>query len=773
MGCLEILLDATATVRELHLIFSGCEGYQKATVNSHLGLVHFSSPSLANRAIDSRRTTSWSPEGELVSMRLAGPTGSVTPRRKDLTPRVRGEAQQSKKLLLHAMEQKSSRELDLAISKASEFWPETDPDLLQGQNLLAQLTRPVEMRKALGAHGRAQVKLAKFHPRNSRSVTPPRRAREMRGEALSAATSALSSGVATNLSVLRKTERAAREFSESWTNSAWADLSQALETRNFDLLPEAIEECEAVLNAIHAADLAQIGPAVSAEMQDLLQCAVRIAEGSSGFGLEQRRWEALQQLRGAVKKQRGAEPLEELPGLSLSSSLALAQQVGLVPGSTADDCVGQAMALHAQLEQQLPVRWVLMACLLLGKAASFWESVTCISRLQKATELAKDVGIGHEELGNAYTLEAKFDQHHSVARRLDEALKTGADLPAAVEDARAVAVEGGQLQVQSHLSKALKLRPRQSSFSSGSSETDLPGPGAWQPWAVQHLKEALDMGSAAMVASALRRCGHLDLAEHQGILQEAEHFLQEQELLSNMARLAQNRDLAGLRDAVEDAEQLGLDTRQFQELLHSFSGQVEEIRGRLRKIEEYMITFEAVKCQKNGTWPTVEAKLSQRGLTVIHEVAEILKDFPGLPVRIEGFSNDSNCIRGKALSQARAQLVKDCLLKSGCTNWMTIVAWGIGHEMKKKVVRIVPQVNLDDEDCDSTLLQLLRESFDRNQEPKIGSGSVSNEMVMEREQKDNVHSQETEKASVSQVSMPSRASALRKGSASSGFLECW
>ena len=42
---------------------------------------------------------------------------------------------------------------------------------------------------------------------------------------------------------------------ESWTTSAWADLSQALETRNFDLLPEAIEECEAVLNAIHAADL--------------------------------------------------------------------------------------------------------------------------------------------------------------------------------------------------------------------------------------------------------------------------------------------------------------------------------------------------------------------------------------------------------------------------------------------------------------------------------------------------------------------------------------
>ena len=41
---------------------------------------------------------------------------------------------------------------------------------------------------------------------------------------------------------------------ESWTSSAWAELSRALESRNFDLLPEAIEECEAVLNAIQGAD---------------------------------------------------------------------------------------------------------------------------------------------------------------------------------------------------------------------------------------------------------------------------------------------------------------------------------------------------------------------------------------------------------------------------------------------------------------------------------------------------------------------------------------
>ena len=38
-----------------------------------------------------------------------------------------------------------------------------------------------------------------------------------------------------------------------------------------------------------------------------------------------------------------------------------------------------------------------------------------------------------------------------MARRLDKALKTGEDLPAAVADARAVAVEGGQLQARSRL----------------------------------------------------------------------------------------------------------------------------------------------------------------------------------------------------------------------------------------------------------------------------------------------------------------------------------
>ena len=60
-----------------------------------------------------------------------------------------------------------------------------------------------------------------------------------------------------------------------------------------------------------------------------------------------------------VSPMAGAEPLEELPGLSLSSSLALAQQVGLVPGSTAawtTDAVMVVPWFREKLGSQVPLQ---------------------------------------------------------------------------------------------------------------------------------------------------------------------------------------------------------------------------------------------------------------------------------------------------------------------------------------------------------------------------------------------------------------------------------
>ena len=70
--------------------------------------------------------------------------------------------------------------------------------------------------------------------------------------------------------------------------------------------------------------------------------------------------------------------------------------------------------------------------------------------------------------------------------------------------------------------------------------------------------------------------------------------------------------------------------------------------------------------------------------------------------------------------------------------------------LRKKAVRIVPQVNFDD-DYDPILLQLVRETRNQEVEP---------------------HSVHIEAAkSVASVSKP-RAS-LQKGSSGSGYLECW
>lgn len=83
-----------------------------------------------------------------------------------------------------------------------------------------------------------------------------------------------------------------------------------------------------------------------------------------------------------------------------------------------------------------------------------------------------------------------------------------------------------------------------------------------------------------------------------------------------------------------------------------------------------------------------------------------------------------------------------------------------GMPPRKKVVRIVPQVNLDEPDYDPTLLQLVRETCDPNQDFQATL---------------TVHSQEAAKFAASRLSTssrPSTASAEQKA-VDSGLLECW
>lgn len=227
------------------------------------------------------------------------------------------------------------------------------------------------------------------------------------------------------------------------------------------------------------------------------------------------------------------------------------------------------------------------------------------------------------------------------------------------------------------------------------------------PWALQHLKEALDCGSRPLMCLALRRAQEARLEP--GLLAQAERYMEEQELRARLSHLAQQGDLHGLREALEEAQELNLDVEHFEQHWRTMSRQAEKVRARIQQINQRSITFETAKCSNNGTWPSRAPEMTAKGHQVLDEVVVVLKEFPGLSLRLEAHSNDSNALRAKALSQQRADAVKEQLRSCGCTNWITTVAWGIGHVIKKKVVRIFPQVDLETPDLPA-LLQLLGET---------------------------------------------------------------
>eukprot|EP00913_Durusdinium_trenchii_P028198 g26436.t1 len=521
------------------------DGFTKKRADS---LVHFTSPSSARAARQSRRDTTW-PSGQALQMRAQSPG------------HARG-ANESKQRLRRAVAEKSMG-LEEAIAGAIDHWPHSDPEIQQGLTLLA---------------------------------------------------------------------------------------SQALHS-------DHALDCDQLLQGLAAAehDAAYVP---SAEMQDLLLSARRIIDGEAGFTEEAQRRQAYAGVRSALHMRRlgvGAE--EGAP--TLREVLELAELVGAGPGLSWDDCVGEALKFQQQIQEQSPIRWALMASLLLGKSASFWESVTCIFRVQRATEAARRLGISHEELAHAYDLEARFERYHTAARRLDQALTSGENLTLALHAARDAAADGGQLQVQTPLWKAMK-KLGQPSQDEGEPEDEEPemaedAPAVPRdPWALQHLKEALDCGSRPLMCLALRRAQEARLEP--GLLAQAERYMEER----IMGRERSARELHPVR---------------MSSTLNSTGG---PCPGRRRRCEH------ASSRSTRGASPLrpPSVRTTARGPAVLDEVVVVLKEFPGLSLRLEAHSNDSNALRAKALSQQRADAVKEQLRSCGCTNWITTVAWGIGHVIK-------------------------------------------------------------------------------------------
>eukprot|EP00930_Biecheleria_cincta_P038054 TRINITY_DN26146_c0_g1_i1.p1 TRINITY_DN26146_c0_g1~~TRINITY_DN26146_c0_g1_i1.p1 ORF type:complete len:910 (-),score=217.39 TRINITY_DN26146_c0_g1_i1:50-2599(-) len=206
--------------------------------------------------------------------------------------------------------------------------------------------------------------------------------------------------------------------------------------------------------------------------------------------------------------------------------------------------------------------------------------------------------------------------------------------------------------------------------------------------AKKNLQDALQTGDGATIRAALAQGRRLGLDRF--ALEQAGHVLAEKELMQNIQQACQRQDAPALEAAIAAAERRGWDERvliKYRQALKEVQSKVKVVRERLEAAMGSPISFEADSPNK----------LTDVGKQVVSNIAVILKEFPGIAIRIEGHSNINNSHRAKIMSQGRADAVKQALKEAGCTNWMTSKGWGCAHpEVKGKVVRVLPLLTPED-----------------------------------------------------------------------------
>eukprot|EP00439_Symbiodinium_sp_Y106_P016387 s2595_g2.t1 len=611
---------------------------------------------------------------------------------------------QAKMALKRAAEKKFTKALEDAVANArSVGLPEEDPDLERAISLLNDRLQPVDARWVTSLHTRAAAKLKHAWPsRREETSLTPRQRRAALQDALCAAAEALTLTPQAGISSLqKKTEKQLRSVSSRWISHAWGDLDAAFEAKDLEALCQAAEECSAAESACHAAGAQSLRPEPA--MLDKLRSSLRICDGSSSFSLEAKRLHALEEVREALRRRLGEGSKDEQHSTQpfLADALREALRQGCQAGDAEDDCIGRALGFQSRLSERLPQRWGLWSSLLLSHQAVLWEASPSLARVQKALAFSRTAGAPDLELRNASMSEEKFGRHFAVARDLDEALETDLNLVEAAEAAQHVEGDGGWLLVATNLRRArrrLGAHPAPVD-PQGLGNFDESAPEASTEVAKHNLVEALRLGAQPLVRAALK---HGSSILDPQLVEEGEQFLKQKELLAQLQRCSQRGDAWRLEAALSQAASLGLESEHpavehFQGKLHGLRAKEQETQEKLSAIKLQTISFDALKCQKDGKWATMTGctQISREGRQVIREVARCLKEYPGLAIRVEGHSNDRNPQRAKVVSQARADAVKAALQEAGCTNWMVSHGWGLAHSLRKKMVRILPSVDME------------------------------------------------------------------------------
>lgn len=766
---------------ELHSPRSGSTGPSTPRLNGLSGLTQPLTPQLTPRGGSStgnltpRLDRTISPRSQnfredKLSFRSSFAVLTAPSKATQMAPIQYAALRRAKHRLRHVAVKKIQAELEAAVMEAGRLGiSEEDEDYAECAQALRDQRNAAQTRNAVAASTRAYAKLMKAWPSNAeeharmRSSTPPRQRISALDQALRASGQAVSlcsqSGLA---GASDKLANAVRSVSQNWTVTAWSQLQSALVNKDLAALGPAVEECESIMSALRAAGESAVE--LDDNMRDELRAARRIVDGLSGFADEVLRTNSNAALRAAL------EPFESRPGvgmktvgsksrsLLLHEALSHVEALGGRRGDTEDDCVGRAEYALELLGKRCTSRWGLFSSILCAQSAVLQNAEEAATRVNKAIDLARAMGIEEPDLEPAFAAELRFEENRHIAYELKEALADPKHdkLKEAALKARAAADRGAHLLLQTHLRLAYfwlavpaykkadtgspdadeywedffdaeeilqstrakfwvmrrswshpvrEAAEAEQDYSCEQADNDAPNwdyDDAWassaprsprdaegmaQLTAKKNLQDALQAGDGATIRAALAQGRRLGLDRFS--LEQAENFLAEKELMQSIQQASKRQDAPALEAAIAAAERRGWDERvllKYRQALKDVQSKVKVVRERLEAAMGSPISFEADSC-----------KLTEMGKQVVSNIAVILKEFPGIAIRIEGHSNINNSHRAKIMSQGRSDAVKQALKEAGCTNWMTSKGWGCAHpEVKGKVVRVLPLLTPED-----------------------------------------------------------------------------
>mmetsp|Transcript_73441 Transcript_73441/g.207409 ORF Transcript_73441/g.207409 Transcript_73441/m.207409 type:complete len:396 (-) Transcript_73441:169-1356(-) len=262
-----------ATTREVHVLFSGCEGYLQSYLafedgchKKLYGVVQFDTTEHAQEAADMRYGTTWEGGAAPVTISLGRPeylvmantpqrsTRSPSPHRSG-TPKWRGgsssvpgdlrgqKVRVMRSRLAAAVERRKIPELEAAVAEAESAGLDME-DLAEARRVLNEQKRMVDVRKAASSEHRARAELWHVLSSMDDDVRVGHRIATM-NRAIQAGEAAMNKCDAAGLQYgQQRLQKAVMRVSETWKETVGMNLRMAIEAGDVVALREILAKRE-------------------------------------------------------------------------------------------------------------------------------------------------------------------------------------------------------------------------------------------------------------------------------------------------------------------------------------------------------------------------------------------------------------------------------------------------------------------------------------------------------------------------------------------------